>query len=197
MQIQTRAVTHSKAYEHEEPPGAHRREETVKATIRAKRTAQTKAAGRKPTARETRRGGAKATVTGSALDAGTDSPVLPPPKGAGEVSLSRRLSAGGRPPLSASGAHNTPSKSAGPKESESISARPRLPVKLPAAKAVEEKDEAAGADAKENRSAAVAESPKEAGGKAPRRSTRTAGKSEVAARKETTPKESRRTRPTR
>ncbi|KAF4570136.1 hypothetical protein EYR36_009942 [Pleurotus pulmonarius] len=150
-----------------------RRKETVKATIRANKVAQTKAARGKPTARG--KGVAKATSTGNALATGRASPVLPPPKRTSEV----KISTVERPPLSLTAAHNTPSRSSKEDEGcESVSSGPSLTIELLATtgKGIERVDEATDADAKEDPSVATNESAEKADEKAPRRSTRNAEK---------------------
>ncbi|KAF9493453.1 hypothetical protein BDN71DRAFT_1450278 [Pleurotus eryngii] len=152
-----------------------RRKVAVKTTVRAKKVVRAKAAGRKTSTRG--RGAAKAAATGNTTSTRRVKLIVRPQKKTSEVNLT----AGERPPLSASATHNTPSKSSAPKVdegSESISARPHLTIKLPAMKVVEQKDEATGANTKENPGAAVTESA-EVDEKAPRRSTRNAEKSEA------------------
>ncbi|KAF4594320.1 hypothetical protein EYR40_009123 [Pleurotus pulmonarius] len=132
----------------EQTVSTRRRKAAVKTTIRAKKIVQAKGAGRKPSTRG--RGAAKAAVTGNAPTTRKVKLIVHPPKNTGQD----KPIAGERPPLSASGAHNTPGKASGHKESESISERPRPAFRLPETKEV-------------------------ASGKAPRRSTRSAGKLEA------------------
>ncbi|KDQ27123.1 hypothetical protein PLEOSDRAFT_158968 [Pleurotus ostreatus PC15] len=155
-----------------------RRKVAVKTTVRAKKVVRAKAAGRKASTRG--RGAAKAAVTGNTRSVKL---TVGPQKRTSEVNLT----AGERPPLSASAIHNTPSKSSAPKAdegSESISARPRLTIKLPAMKPAGQNDDATDTGPKENPSAAVTEGAKEADSKTPRRSSRNAEKSEVPKAKE-------------
>ncbi|KAG9223598.1 hypothetical protein CCMSSC00406_0009229 [Pleurotus cornucopiae] len=150
-----------------------RRKVAVKTTVRAKKVVRAKAAGRKASTRG--RGAAKAAVTGNTKSVKL---TVGPQKRTSVVNIT----AGERPPLSASATHNTPSKSSAPKAdegSESISARPRLTIKLPAMKPAGQNDDATDTGPKENPSAAVTEGSKEADSKTPRRSSRNAEKSEV------------------